>query len=318
MKAAGIESIEKKSNTPTERLIQSHLEFRQRFENAIVTPEKAKDLLEHNYEGQRNIRQSYVEQLAHVMQAGRYVSQNGQTLVVGMDDGILYDGQHRLAAVVLSGMTQIFGIAYILDGKEAYKTIDNGTRRQASDYLVNMPSRNNCAAVSKVMACVEWGSAPLRSCLQGKWLGNTQVDRGLIVTFATQNAERVVDAVRRAQIMRKAIKMGPLSLYAKFILLVQFCQTDDCLGAFLGDFSKTAPQNPTVTALKTALMQKLGNSSNYPGDKWMLGILLDGYTHFSEQDASTMLNKQNLRLNQYQELVEAARKGGGDHGNESK
>lgn len=282
------------------------IEITQRLENRVVTPEDALELLNHNYEDNRNIRDSYVEQLAFVMKQGRFVSQNGQTIVVGADDGILYDGQHRLKAVVKSGVPQVFCFAYVKDGKNVYKTIDNGTRRQAADFI-QLPSKSCCACISKIMACVEWGEAPLVSCLQGKWNARTQVDRDIVVTYATQHSEEVVDAMRKGGVMASAVGNRARNIISAFIMIVRYCGMDDELDSFIGDFTRTAPANPTVIALKTRLLKEYASSRGVPDNGWLLGTLLDGYTHFSEDDGSTMLNKQKRRLADYQRFIEAER-----------
>ena len=282
------------------------MEFTQRFENKVITPEMAAEMLSHNYEGNRNVREAYVMQLANVMKSGRYISQNGQTLVFGIDDGILYDGQHRLNAIVRSGCPQAFGIAYIKDGKDAYKTIDNGTRRQAADFL-HVPSKNSCAAVGKFMSCVEWGNAPLTSCLQGWFDAKTRVDRGIIVTYVEQNAESVVDAVRKGAVMRGAVCVSTPATFADFIMLVNFCGMGDDVNEFVGEFSKSVSDNITVTALKMKFMKTHTANPKKVDTKWALATLLDGYTHFCEMDDSTMFNKQTVRMKQYQKYVDSAR-----------
>jgi len=284
---------------------ETALEITEKAGIEVITPEMASDLLARNYEDNRNIRPSYVAQLANVMRQGRYVSQNGQTIVVGADDGILYDGQHRLSAVVESGIPQPFIVAYILDGKNAYKTIDNGTRREAADFL-SMPNKKDCAAVGKFMACVEWGSAGLLSCLQGKWDSRTQVDRGIIIAYVEQHADEIDHAVRVGRAMRGAA-FGPRTAYAQFLLLLEYCGTDAYLNDFIKDFSKAASGNTTVTATKTAILKAHAKGSKKPEKKWVLGTLLDGYLHFCEDDGSTMINKQSLRLKQYQRYMEHAR-----------
>lgn len=281
------------------------IEITQSLCTEIITPEIAEEMLTHNYEGNRNVRESYVLQLASVMKAGRYISQNGQTIVFGIDDGVLYDGQHRLLAVVRSGVTQAFGVARIKDGKEAYKTIDNGTKRTAADFL-SVPSKSIAASVGKFMACVEWGEAPLLSCLQGKWDTKTQADRGIVVDYVNQNAESVTDSVRKGSTMRDAVAAASKSLYADFIMLVKYCETDTALDEFIEDFLSRAPDSKTVSALKMNISKSFA-STKKPNPKWMLGTLLDGYTHFCEMDESTMFNKQSSRISTYQKYVEAMR-----------
>ena len=276
-----------------------------KVEIVTITPEMAEEMLTHNYEGNRHVRTSYVSQLAHVMSAGRYVSENGQTIVFGEDDGVLYDGQHRLMAIVESRCAQTVIVVWIVNGKEAYKTIDNGTKRNAADFI-KLPSRGDCANVSKVMACVEWGESPLLSCLQGKFAAREQVDRGLIVSYAEQNGEAVLTAVRKGGTMRDAIGCGARTIYATFISIVKYCDMDAFRDEFTNEFVMAAPTSPTVIALKTLIM-KSNLKQNGLEKKWLISTLLDAYHHFCEMDNSTMFNKQAQRINQYQKLMQQKR-----------
>lgn len=270
-----------------------------------VTPKLAKEWLERNYDGNRKIRASYVSQLANVMRDGRFVAENGQTIVLG-NDGTLYDGQHRLSAIVESGCAQRLMVVWIKDGKTAYKTIDNGTKRQASDFLDGMRNRNSCAAYGKVMTCIEWGVAPMMSCLQGRWDAGTNVDRSLIVSYCERNAERVQNDVNEACSMRRAMGCGSILAYSAFVGIVRYCGMDELLDEFINDFCSVASDSKTVTAVKQIIMR-----ANLGGRKMTVkhtvGTLLDGYTHYVDMDGSTMINKQTKRLEQYSEYVNAKR-----------
>lgn len=104
----------------------------------LVTPEKAANYLKINVEN-RKIRTFHVDVLADDMANGRYLP-NGATLsfgvaeIDGRETEILFDGQHRLTAIVQSGMPQwmlvVRGVA-----REAHKTIDIGRIRGLSDHL---------------------------------------------------------------------------------------------------------------------------------------------------------------------------------------
>ena len=277
-----------------------------RTEVTTITPEMAKEMLEHNYEGNRNMRKTYVAQLANVMKSGRYMSENGQTIVMGEDDGVLYDGQHRLAAIVQSGVSQTMLVVRIVDGKEVYKTIDNGTKRTAGDF-VKLPDRNNAASVARTMACVEWGDAPLLSCLQGRMSVKTPIDRGLVVAYAEQHSDEINESVRKGRAIRESLGCGALSLYAFFIMLVRYCDMDAFLDEFIEEFTKVASDNLTVTACKTVIMKATARKSAKLDRKWLLGTLLDAYYHFCEMDGSTMLNHQSQRLTAYAKYVQQRR-----------
>jgi hypothetical protein len=96
-----------------------------------VTPELAGVLLSANVHN-RNLRTSRVAQLAEAMRRGEW-ELNGETIKVA-EDGTLLDGQHRLQAVVESGV----GIeTLVMRGLPmlAQDTVDTGRRRRLADIL---------------------------------------------------------------------------------------------------------------------------------------------------------------------------------------
>ena len=266
-----------------------------------VTPEIATEWLGHNYEKNRHIRVSYVNQLTEVMRSGRFVADNGQTIVFG-ENGTLYDGQHRLSAIIESGCAQDLLVVWVKDGEKAYLTIDNGTKRQAGDFLRELKDQNACAAYGKVMACVEWSGSPLLSCLQGKWATSVMVDRGMIISYCNSHAEEVQETVRIARGMRDEVGCGAQSAYSAFIGIVRYCGKDDMLPEFIDDFHSLAPDSKTIQAVKQMIMKASIRSGGVDA-KWLIGTLLDAYMHYREMDGSTMLNKQTLRIKQYSGYV---------------
>jgi hypothetical protein len=94
-----------------------------------ITPSLAKAYLDANTMN-RPVRETHIAKLAHDMASGNYHS-NGATIVFN-GDGTLLDGQHRLMAIVESGvsieMLVVRGVA-----KAAMKTIDANISRKASD-----------------------------------------------------------------------------------------------------------------------------------------------------------------------------------------
>jgi hypothetical protein len=96
-----------------------------------VTPDLAGALLAANRRN-RNLRTSRVTQLAEAMERGEW-ELNGETIKVA-DDGTLLDGQHRLQAVVESGV----GIDTLVMrdlSMRVQDTVDTGRRRRLADIL---------------------------------------------------------------------------------------------------------------------------------------------------------------------------------------
>jgi len=113
-----------------------------------VTPDMAAGMLKHNNMN-RNISQLNVKRYAQAMQSGEW-EQNGQTITVAVD-GTILDGQHRLWAVIESGVTITFLIVYNVR-KEAIATIDSGIVRTFRHLLQIKGSKHpaSAAAVTKI------------------------------------------------------------------------------------------------------------------------------------------------------------------------
>lgn len=276
-----------------------------RTELVVVTPKLAAKMLSHNYEGNRPIRKSYVSQLAEAMSEDRFISQNGQTIVLGAEDGVLYDGQHRLSAIVESGTTHVFMVAYVPDGANRYKTIDGGTKRNASDF-VDLPDKNNAAAIARRLAAMELGDAPLLSCLQGRLHAKVQVDNYLTILYCEEHKDGVMQAANAARRLRYEVGCGSISTYGLFYGLVSFIGNDYLLPELIDDFCSLTPSSPTTAALKSLISRSYMQRSK-PTNAWLLGTLLDGYTHFLACDDSTTLNKQTYRLNEYDRYMQDER-----------
>ena len=279
-----------------------------RAETKTITPDVAAKMLANNFAGNRKIRASYVRTLAKAMTDGEFVGLNGQSIVIGADDGTLYDGQHRLSAIVQSGTTQELLVVYVDNGETAYKTMDAGTPRKAGDFI-DAPNKTNVAATAKVMLCIERGTAPLATTLAARLAAMTNPTRVAIIDFFDANRERVLRIERAAARMVGSIGCGAQTTYAFFISLVEFCGNNDRLDGFLEDISSPNCTNATVVALRNAIVRKrlsLGTSTKIPAP-WQLGILLDAYELYRAGNGGYMLNKGNRQLQRYDALLADAR-----------
>ncbi len=98
-----------------------------------VTPQTAKAYLDsgHNI---RNRSQNEVERLADVQRRGKFFPLNGETIKFD-EDGHLADGQHRLAAQVLSGKTYRYLIVRGVPKAVVDVTVDQGNVRRPGDII---------------------------------------------------------------------------------------------------------------------------------------------------------------------------------------
>jgi hypothetical protein len=101
------------------------------MEVETISPEMAEEILVANRHN-RNLRSARVAQLVEVMRRGEWIL-NGETIKIAAD-GTLLDGQHRLQAVVDSGVP-IESLVMRGMPLEAQDTVDTGRRRRLADIL---------------------------------------------------------------------------------------------------------------------------------------------------------------------------------------
>lgn len=122
----------------------------QKSEMVFFTPEMAVDVLEKMNSDNRNISQQWAEELANDMRMGRWRATSDS---IGFDrNKILVDGQHRMWAIVLSGIGQWFSVVYDCDER-------NGEvrDRKRRDAIAIFQSRHIKVSVATVAAVKSLG-----------------------------------------------------------------------------------------------------------------------------------------------------------------
>lgn len=102
-----------------------------------MTPSAAAKILEKNTKN-RPLSQPSIRKYSNAMKAGRWML-NGEPIIIA-DDGTLIDGQHRLQAVVNSGMTVPMIIVTGVS-KSAFRTVDIGKKRTGADAISTHDSK---------------------------------------------------------------------------------------------------------------------------------------------------------------------------------
>lgn len=97
-----------------------------------MTPQAAQEILAHNAKGQRSISKVTVEKYASDMGTMDWQF-NGAPVLIS-NKGELLDGQHRLTAIIESGISQILLVIHGVDA-QAMATIDAGRGRSYADIL---------------------------------------------------------------------------------------------------------------------------------------------------------------------------------------
>lgn len=163
-----------------------------RTEITQLTPEMAKDWLEkYNTENFRKLAKKTVTKYSNEMRRGRWVL-NGESIKFGMR-GKLIDGQHRLAAVVQSGVTVETLVVWDACGTSA-ATIDRGKSRSIPDILNHEGFVNTKVLSSAVQAIVRYA--------KGLWAvggAHHYIVDSEIVDFCRENNEELQSVIRLCQ-----------------------------------------------------------------------------------------------------------------------
>jgi len=114
-----------------------------------IGPSLAREYLKHNTMN-RKLNERHAERLRDIMLAGDWWM-NGETIIFGCD-GTLLNGQHRLHAIIASGVAvDVFVIRGI--DEQAFRTLDGGRIRTTGEvlYIDGEKNANNVAAAVQAL-----------------------------------------------------------------------------------------------------------------------------------------------------------------------
>lgn len=220
-----------------------------------VTPVTAAHWLEHNSQRNRRVLQNVVNKYAREMASGAWNCDNGQPIVFGKD-GNLYDGQHRLHAIVQSGVTLRLFIYVAERLDNLIETIDTGEKRRASQFI-DIPNAHTAASVAKVMLCIESSDSTLLQALQGQMTRSLTPSSREVAQYAYDHYEEV-DRLTKAG--RSYTSQFPAGVFgakpaASFMFITKYIRGDGKGEEFLQDVGAQMPMTANAARLKTWLLK---------------------------------------------------------------
>lgn len=188
----------------------------------VVTPQIAAKWLS-GHENYRNLRPKYAKRLAADMLAGNF-HEVGDPIRFD-SSGALIDGQHRLSAIVESGVSMPM---WICKGVDNIEVVDCGTPRRAADsvrFATGIPHHKN--AVAALRRLHSNGLTDISGCDQPTNLALTNPQ---IVNYVSEHPEfeRAVNDGQAAS--HKKILMGSEAIAALHLAQVKSLDYDDVLG----------------------------------------------------------------------------------------
>jgi hypothetical protein len=177
-----------------------------------ITPLEAAKLLKCPWDGQRRLRKTVVDKYVHEMQLHRWTLSNDAILIVR---SALANGQHRLHAVVDSGLAQRFLVMRTNDD-QLYKVLDSGLCRTIPDKLGLRGT--TIPAAARVIIAYQLG-----------WIGfdwtGTAVTHGDIIEFLeSKNSDGLQECAERAEALCLQRPFVSKSYLAAFLFLAERCE----------------------------------------------------------------------------------------------
>ncbi len=232
----------------------------------IITPERAHELLELNHNN-RNLAQRFVDRYASDMAAGLW-RDVGDPLRFSKDR--LLDGQHRLHAIIKSGVTLEMWVVNDLQDEDI-TVLDTGKSRALSDTLRWNGAANPSKASPVVRAlCVLSHGFNLRDA------NKTVMSASVLTDFYLQHRDLIDRSVRRGDNVRSRLGLS-CGQWATAFGWLGYCGVDDELvdqfyALLAAEGSNLDPGSP-ILALRTWAMKRAINRVNLRRDELLIAVL---------------------------------------------
>lgn len=234
-----------------------------------ITPAQAAQYLEQNTNNRR-VKKHHVTWLADQMAAGEWVLNGEPIKFVGHE---LVDGQHRLMAVVHSGVSIKTLVVRIptSQGREVFNTIDTNAVRSTTDVL-DMSHEKNAAILGSLVRSIHrfmtgWNTTSDSTDYRSHKLTNTRILRLLNETYpdARASATFVTSHYKNARALMRPVALGTTHYL--------FCQiNEESANEFFDKLltgANLAPRNP-ILALRNKLISIRRESA--AGGGWSVRI----------------------------------------------
>lgn len=248
-----------------------------------ISPEFAAELLENKNTRNRPVTRATVLAYAHEMRAGNWrLTHQG----IGLDtEGVLLDGQHRLAAVVESGKTIPMMVTYDLP-PETFTTVDVGRRRSASDALHMAglgANRNALAALAKFLTIHKH----LDTTAVGSKAATRMTNQEVIDAVLGLGHEELLESLRMTTATARALNSNVTSMSAFFYLAVNGAGVDpeeiraqllEPLRTGIGFMSASDPR----LVLRNRLMKDSGTGNTDVTRMETFSLIVHGWNSYRE------------------------------------
>jgi len=175
-----------------------------------INPEQAKEALETKFPEQRPLRPLHVKRLASEMSLGLFRLSADAILFIR---GRLANGQHRLSAVVESGIASKF-LVLRTDDEEIYKITDCGMKRSVGDglSLSDIKFYNQVPLIANWVLLYESGRITIRGQGGGNARQKLGITRSRCIEYCIANKEILSAAAEFVVPIHRETRLLPLGI----------------------------------------------------------------------------------------------------------
>lgn len=229
-----------------------------------VTPQIAQDYLTRNINN-RPLNQETVNMYAQMMKEGQWVLSNDA--ISFSQTGELINGQHRIKAVIQSGVTCQFIVTKGLP-QRSFEVMDNGRSRNAADVLFidGIQGYTVIAAVVRRKIVLERKNTAVSSNLRGGGAGSgTKVSNAQIIAEFKKHDNTYTKIMYDVCSLYRKSRLFSQGDYGGFIAYLVLCLNHpyEKALAFFEEFSeKSRPTNDVVNQLRQRIMNDKINTTH--------------------------------------------------------
>jgi len=170
----------------------------------VITPSIARDILTKVWPGQRKLRGARVAEFTRMIRSGQF-EMTHQGLLFDTE-GYLHDGQHRLAACVMSGVDISVQCSVTNDSK-VYQVLDQGAKRTVADmYGVSNDVGAICSFIVAMLHNINNRLAPV----EYEWIWGSEIHHLAeeLLNIAPKRQRGLCSAIVRACAVMTALVEG--------------------------------------------------------------------------------------------------------------
>lgn len=273
-----------------------------------ITPSIAEELLKHNYESNRLRRDGIVRAYANDMKNGNWKAGTPDMIVIG-NDGKLYNGQHRMAAVILSNTEQQFWVLENAD-PSLFATIDSGYKRNTVDYLSNLPHPRLMDTLSSILYALKYGTGSIGNCLSRRVARNTSVTRSNTIETANGYSDILENYIEMSYDIYTRTEKRFLNHIAIALMLMDQLNPHAKFNNFVAELKTLSPSSDIVTIMRNLMLRNADRIDRSDQKTYNIGIMITAYELYCnnkgclcERSLLQEFKKYQHTLNDYNEKL---------------